>query len=206
MSGSLGYSRILNSRTSVGINVGLSRSDYRRTALGDATTISPQLTFSTKFGAALSLTASLGVSHSNITGPVGKYSQNSASGSLSLCNAGSASKFCFFASRSVQPTSFGGTVRPQTSVGANYSLRLDAKSSIDATANYSRSGQVNQTNIPTNGSFDYGQASLNYSRRLSQRLHGNLTASFADSYRDPTPRKANMTVGFGLSYAFGDMR
>lgn len=205
-SGSFGYNRILSSRASVGLNVGVSRSDYRRTTIGDATTISPQLTFSTKFGATWSASAALGVSHSKITGPLGRYGQNSASGSINLCNAPSSGKFCLFASRSVQPTSFGGTVRPQTSIGASYSVRLDAKSNINANANYSRSGQVNQTAIPNNGSIDYGQASLNYSRRLSQRLQGNLTASYADSYRDTIPRKANMMFGFGLSYAFGDMR
>ncbi len=206
VSGSFGYSRILNSRTSLGLNVGVSRSDYRRTVIGDATTVSPQFTFNTKFGASWSVSAALGVSHSSITGPLGKYGQNSASGSFNLCNAGTYSKFCLVGARSVQPTSFGGTVRPQTSVGLSYSVRLDAKSSIDANANYSRSGQVNQPNVPNNGSFDYGQASLNYSRRLSQRLQGNLTASFADSYRDPTARKANLTFGFGVRYAFGDMR
>ncbi|MBP7135463.1 MAG: hypothetical protein KBA57_03775 [Sphingomonadaceae bacterium] len=205
-SGSFGYSRILNSRTSVGFNVGVSLADYRKTTIGDATTISPQLTFSTKFGAAWSASASLGVSHSKITGPLGKYTQNSASGNFNLCNTASTGKFCLFARRSVQPTSFGVTVRPQTSIGASYNVRLDVKSSIDASANFSRSGQISQVTLPSNGSVDYGQANLRYSRRLSQRLQGNLTASYADSYRDTIPRKANMMFGFGLSYAFGDMR
>lgn len=205
-SGSFGYSRVINSRTSVGLNIGLSRADYRRASLGDATTISPQLTFGTKFGANWSLSASLGVSHSTIRGLVGKFRQDSAAGRFSLCNTSTAGKFCLYASRSVQPTSFGSTVRPQTSIGASYNVRLDSKSTIDATANFSRSGQISQANIITGGSVDYGQASLTYSRRLSQRLQGNLTASYADSYRDPTPRKANAALSIGLSFAFGDMR
>lgn len=205
-SASIGYNRIINSRVTVGLNVGWSRSDYLRTALGDATTISPQFTFSTKLGAAWSFSGGLGMSHSNITGITGKYSQNSASGNVNLCNSSAAGRFCLFASRSVQPTSFGGTVRPQTAIGASYNLRLDTKSSIDATANFSRSGQINQVTLPSNGSVEYGQANLRYNRRLSQRLQGFLTTSYADSYRDPTPRKANMTFGFGVSYAFGDMR
>jgi hypothetical protein len=205
-SGSFGYSRVINSRTSVGLNIGVSRADYRQTSLGDATTISPQLTFSTKFGANWSLSASLGVSHSTISGLVGKFRQNSASGRFSLCDTTTAGKFCLYASRSVQPTSFGSTVRPQTSIGASYNMRLDAKSTIDATANYSRSGQISQGAIITGGSVDYGQASLTYSRRLSQRLQGNLTASYADSYRDPTPRKANAALSVGISYSFGDIR
>lgn len=206
INGSFGYSRILNGRTSVGVNVGVSRSDYRRTPLGDATTVSPQFTFSTKLGATWSLSAALGVSRSRINGPLGKYSQNSASGSLNLCDGGTTRKFCLSASRSVQPTSFGGTVTPQTSVGASYNVRLDAKSNLDANVNYSRSGQISQVNIPSNGSVDYVQAGLVYSRRLSQRLQGDVTARFADSYKDTVNRRANLTFGVNLRYAFGDMR
>lgn len=205
-SGSIGYSRVINSKTSVGLDVSLSRADYRHTPLGDATTISPQATFKTKFGARWSLSASLGVSHSRISGLVGRSTQDSAAGSLSLCNAATVGKFCLFASRSVQPTSFGSTVRPQTSVGLSYNVRLDAKSTIDATANYSRSGQISQGNIVTGGTVDYGRASLTYSRRLGQRIQGFVTADYADSYRDPTPRKANAAVSIGLSFALGDNR
>jgi hypothetical protein len=204
--GSIGYNRLLNSRTSVGFNVSISRADYRRTSLGDATTISPQATFSTKFGASWSLTASLGVSHSRISGLVGKSGQDSAAGRLTLCNVTSRAKFCLHGSRSVQPTSFGSSVRPQTSVGASYNLRLDSTSTIDVNANVTRSGQINQGNIVTGGSADYGQASLTYSRRISQRFRGNMTASYADSFRDPVRRKANSSLNIGISYAFGDMR
>lgn len=205
-SGSIGYSRVINSKTSVGLDVSLSRADYRRTPLGDATTISPQATFKTRFGASWSLSASLGVSHSRISDIVGKTTQNSAAGSLNLCNATTRGKFCLFASRSVQPTSFGSTVRPQTSVGLSYNVRLDAKSTIDASANYSRSGQISQGSIITGGTVDYGRASLTYSRRLSQRIQGYVTADYADSYRDPTPRKANAAVSIGVSFALGDNR
>jgi hypothetical protein len=205
-SGSIGYSRIINSTTSVGLDVSLSRADYRHTPLGDATTISPQATFKTKFGASWSLSTSLGVSHSRISSLVGKTTQDSAAGRLSLCNATTRGKFCLFASRSVQPTSFGSTVRPQTSAGLSYNVRLDAKSTVDATASYSRSGQIGQGNIVTGGTVDYGRASLTYNRRLGQRIQGYITADYADSYRDPTPRKANAAVSIGVSFTLGDNR
>lgn len=204
--GNFGYNRVLNSRTSVGLNVSISRANYLRTSLGDATTISPQVTFSTKFGATWSLTASLGISHSRVSGLVGKSGQDSAAGRLNLCNVASRAKFCLFASRSVQPTSFGSTVRPQTSVGASYNMRLDSKSTVDVNASFLRSGQISQGNILTGGSADYGQASLTYSRRFSQRFQGLMTVSYADSYNDPIPRKANSSLNVGISYAFGDMR
>lgn len=205
-SGSIGYSRVINSKTSVGLDVSVSRADYRRTSIGDATTISPQATFKTKFGASWSLSASLGVSHSRISSLIGKTGQYSAAGNLNVCNATTRGKFCLFGSRSVQPTSFGSTVRPQTSVGLSYSVRLDTKSSIDASANLSRSGQISQGNIVTGSTVDYGRASLTYSRRLSQRFQGYITADYADSYKDPTPRKANTSVSIGISFALGDTR
>ena len=197
---------MLNSRTSVGINLSVSRADYQRTSLGDATTFSPQATINTKFGASWSLNASLGISHSKIRGFIGSSGQNSASGQFNLCNASNRGKFCLFLSRSIQPTSFGSSVRPQTSAGLSYNLRLDTKSTIDASANFTRSGQIGINTIVTSRSVDYAQASLTYSRRISQRLNGFVTGTYADSYRDPILRKANANFSLGISYAFGDMR
>lgn len=204
--GSIGYDRVLNSRTSVGLNLSVSRADYRQTSLGDATTFSPQATFSTKFGANWSLTAALGVSYSKIRGLNGRSTQTSASGRLNLCNASSRGKLCLFGSRSIQPTSFGNSVRPQTSAGVSYNLRLDTRSTIDATANLTRSGQIGISNIVTSRSVDYAQASLTYSRRISQRLNGFVTGIYADSYHDPIQRRANANLSVGISYAFGDIR
>ena len=204
--GSIGYNRVLNSRTSLGLNLSVSRADYLRTFLGDATTFSPQATFSTKFGASWSLSASLGVSHSKISGLVGRSGQTSASGRFNICHTMSQSKFCLDGSRSIQPSSFGSSVRPQTSIGASYNLRLDSKSTIDAVADFSRTGQISQGNIVTGRSVDYAVASLTYSRRISQRLNGLVTIVYADSFRDPIPRKANANLSLGISYAFGDMR
>ncbi len=203
--GSFGYNRVLNSRTSVGLNVSVTRANYVRTSLGDATTISPQVTFSKKFGPNWNLSASLGVSHSRVNEFFGKFGQDSAAGSVSLCNVGSRAEFCLFGSRSVQPSSLGLTVRPQTSVGASYNLRLDSKNTIDVNANYSRSGQASLGKIVTGGTADYGHASTTYSRRISQRLQGFVTAGYADSFKDPVPRKANLSLNLGISYSFGDM-
>ncbi len=205
-SASIGYSRILNSRITIGLNLSVSRADYLRTLIGDATTISPQATFSTKFGPNWTLVAALGVSHSTVYRLTGKSGQNSASGRLVLCNVTSRVKFCVRGSRSVQPTSLGNGVRPQTSIGASYNLRLDSNSTIDATANITRSSQFNQGTVTTNGSVAYGQASLKYSRRISQRLDAFVTGSYANSYNDAVPRKANSLISVGISYTFGDMK
>ena len=202
--GSFGYNRVLNSRTSVGLNVSVTRSNYLGTLIGDATTISPQVTFNTKFGPNWSLSASLGVSHSRVNEFFGKLGRDSAAGSVNLCNNASRGSFCLFGSRSVQPSSLGLTVRPQTSVGASYNMRLDSKNTIDVNANFSRSGQGSLGNIVTGSTSDYGHASLTYSRSFSQRLQCFMTAGYSDSFNDPVPRKANSSLNLGISYAFGD--
>lgn len=203
VNGSIGYSRVLNSRTSVGLNVSYSRADYLRTSLGDASTISPHVTFSTKFGTSWNLSTSLGVSHSKITSLTRNFTQDSASGKLTLCHTSSLADFCLHASRSVRPTSFGSSVRPQTSVGITYNLRLDSLSTIAASANVLHSGQITQGNVITGGTSIYGAATVTYSRRISPTLNGVLIAGYADSYKDPLPRKANSSLSLGISYAFG---
>lgn len=202
-SGSIGYNRTLNGRTSIGVNVGVSRVDYRRTLIGDATTISPQATFTTRFDAGWSLTASAGLSHSLVRGPLGYSGRNSASGSVNVCRARDRGKFCVFATRSVQASSFGGGVRPQTSFGASYSLRLDSLSTIDVSANYSRTAQ---SIFGVGQSSQYGRASLIFNRRLTQKLQASFGANYADSFRDIVQRRANIAANVSLSYSFGGMR
>lgn len=202
-SGSIGYNRTLNGRTSIGINVGVSRVDYRRTLIGDATTISPQATFTTRLGAGWNLTASAGISHSSVRGPLGYSGRNSASGSVNVCKNGDRGRFCVFATRSVQASSFGGGVRPQTSFGASYNFRLDSLSTIDASANYSRTAQ---SIFGVGQSSQYGRASLVYNRRLTRNLQASFGANYADSFRDIVQRRANIAANVSLSYSFGGMR
>ena len=199
---SLGYNRTLNGRTSIGFDVSVSQTDYRRTALGDATTVSPQLRFTTKLDGGWSLSVSAGASRSSIREVVGRSNQTSLSGSVNLCQSSQSGAFCLFGSSAVQPTSFGG-VRPQTSVGASYNARLDGRSSIGATVNYARSSQ---SSVGAGRSVDYGNASITYSHRITAKLQGYFTAGYADSFRDTISRRANADLTVGISYTFGERR
>jgi hypothetical protein len=198
-SAKIAYARKLNTNTSVGLTTSIGKSDYRRTIIGDATTISPQLTLTTKLGARWSLTASAGASFTSTKDAIGKSSQTGLSGAVNICNITDRNRFCAFATRSVQPTSLGG-VRPQTSAGISYNVRLTTRSDISANASYSRSGNAIGG---TAQSVDYGRSNITYSNRLSQKIKGFVSVGYADSFRDTVSRSNNAEISFGVSYALG---
>ncbi|MEQ1547086.1 MAG: hypothetical protein ABL918_00390 [Chakrabartia sp.] len=195
----LGYARKLNGNTSIGLTTSIARSDYRQTNFGDATTISPQVTLTTKLGARWSLTGSAGVSFTSTRDLVGKSTQTGMSGAVNICHISDRDRFCAFASRAVQPTSLGG-VRPQTSAGMSYNVRLTERSDISANASYSRSSN---SIIGNAQSVDYGRTNITYSNRLSQKIKGFVSIGYADSFRDTVNRRSNAEVSAGISYALG---
>jgi len=202
-SSSIGYDRVLNGRSSIGFNVALGRVDYLNTSIGDARTVSPQVTFSTQLDANWSLSGSAGATVSSTQGPVGKIRNTGFSGSANLCRTFPRAKLCVFGSRSVQPSLLGGVV-PQTNVGASYSVQLDARSDIAASGSYTFSER-----LVVGGAFrplGYGRGEITYSRRITERLKGFVGVGYAGSYNDVVHRDTNYELNCGLTYSIGGRR
>jgi hypothetical protein len=193
------YNRAVNSRLSLGAAVNVNRTQYLRNAFGNSRTISPQVFVSTVLDSHWKLSASLGPSFTSFRGPVGQLHRTGVTGTANLCQTGDRSRFCLFGTRSVQPSSLGGS-RPLTSIGGLYGMKLSDRTDISATANFSRAEQS-----VTSGarSLDYAQASLTLNRRFSQRIYGYVSSGYSDSFRSLTNRRANLEASAGVRFSFG---
>jgi hypothetical protein len=196
-SSTLAYSRQVSARLSLGGSFTAARSNYLDTILGDAWTYSPQLTAKLLFDGGWSLSASGGVTFSDTETPTGKQRSTGASGSVQLCKRDERFSGCLTASRSVLPSSLGG-VGNATSIGVSASYRLDEFSTLSGNASYSRN---------SGGSFsqsqDFLRSTISYSRRLTERLSGVVSAGYSDSYNGLIMNRANLSGTIGVSYSFG---
>ncbi len=203
VSSSIGYDRIVDGRTSAGFSAALARVDYVGVSVGDAVTVSPQFTFSTQLDPHWSLSGAAGATFSSIQAPFGKAKQTSFSGSVNICRLFQRSKLCLTGSRSVQPSLLGGVV-PQSSVSVSFSLPLDGRSDISATADYTSSARL----ITSGASqpVDYGRAKMTYSRRITERFSAFIGGAFANTTSSGVAAKNNVELNFGITRTFGDRR
>ncbi len=201
--GNVGYQRSISAYTAIGVSMGANRTLYKQAGFGNTTSFSPSATLQTRLSPTLSINAAAGVTFTDtdIAGASRKFT--AFSGSISLCKKGDRSNLCAQASRSVAPSAFNG-VSTQTSAGLNYSYTLDPRSQITASASYSRqAGVAGISNVQT---FDFGYASLGYSRQVTRRLSAVATLSYSDSFNSIAARPANFYGSVGLRYRLGDIR
>ena len=199
---SLGYSRTLNDRVSIGATVSLLDTDYRYVRFGDGTVISPQLTLTAKLDARWSLSAAAGVSITKTSLLVGNDTRTALSGSLGVCRQGERDNFCLFGVRAATPTSFGG-IQNQTSVSTTYSNRLTARDNLQLSAFYAQVSAPSSV-IGRSVKSLSGRASLDH--RLTERLAAFVSAGYADTFERGLSRRANATVSVGVSYRLGGRR
>jgi len=198
--GNLGYNRLIGPETSIGVNVGVSRADYRGGDLGDSTQISPSLVFATRLAPRLSLNLSGGVTFADTNYPGGSSSRTYLAGSASLCNEGDRSNLCASLSRSVAPTSFAGT-STVTAFGLSHNYKLDERSEINTRLSYSKADSIEGLRR----SSDYGTASMGYSRQLTPRLAATLQLSYSDSFNASFSRGSNFYGAAGIRYRLGNL-
>jgi len=203
IAGGFSYMRTLNARTSLGLGVNLSRSNYHNETIGDGRQLSPSVIFDTRLSPRLALHLSVGATFSDtdidLTG--GSVKRTSFSGSASLCNQGDRSNLCVEASRSVAPTALSG-ISTVTSLGANYRYTLSARDSFTLRAGYSSSQRI--YGIFTD-KYDYGTAAASYSRKFNERLSGTVSISYSDAYSSIISREPNFWGTVGVSYRLGDI-
>lgn len=201
VSGGLSYMRVLNPTTSIGLGVNMSRSNYHDMRFGDGTQISPTLILDTRFSPRWSLNLNVGLTFSDTKLLVGSAHRTAFSGSATLCNEGDRSNFCLSGSRSVAPTALSG-ISTVTTVGASYRYRITSSDSITANASYSNSKRIYGIFAED---YDYITATVNYSRRLADRLSGNVAITYSDTYSSFINRSANVWGTIGISYRLGEI-
>lgn len=196
---SFGYQRQIDSRINLGLQGSVGRTDYLGTANGDATTFSPRVSASIKLDPRWSLSGDVGVSitRSNRTG--GKITDTGIAFSLTVCRRGDRANFCLTGSRSAQPSALDG-VRTQTSIGASYNYKIDNRSDIGITGNYSR---ASKTNLGLQPARDYVNTRVTYNRTLTRNLRGFVAAGYSDSFDGLASRRANLEGTLGVSLFLG---
>lgn len=200
----VGYNRILNGRSQVGVQLAYSKVDYRQRIAGDGDVITPSLTGTFKLSETMSLTGRAGVSLSSIRQLNGTRAKDTAfAGQVSLCRNGEYSTFCLSGNRNVQATSLGG-VSTVTTVSLSHSWRMSERDTLTTSANYG------QTEQPAASAAQFGTnrtklalASAVYLRRISERLFLTVSPQYEKAWGQPVKRNANVAGMIGLRYRFG---
>ena len=195
--GTVGYSRQLSTRTSVGVQGSASRYQYKG-ALGDTNVYSVQATGSTQLNAYWTAQGSLGVSFTE-SGTPGSRNRASLSGQLSLCRRGQLDNFCFSASRAAQATGINGA-QYVTSVGANWTRRLSERTSVGANVSYVTEGGLRSL---TNVQSDYLATSVTLDRRVLERLRVFASARYRQVFGGIANQSSDYGGQIGARYVFG---
>ena len=192
------YSRQVNAHLQLGLQTSLSKYDYKGPQ-GDSTIYSVRPSITTDLGPRWKLDGSLGVS---FVDDKLRGTSSTLSGDANLCRTAERATMCVRASRSVVPTGVSGT-QTETSVGANYSYKLDEFSSINASADYVRNGS---SQVFITGGNEYVRTSVAYDRRLNERWRLAASTRYSDVYGLGGNRSADWGGQVGVVMTFGDKK
>lgn len=198
----LAYSRRINDGFMIGGLVDASISNFRDTRVGDARTLSPQLSVSALLGARLQASGSFGVAFTRTNLAVGRDTSTTFAGNATLCHKGSLSNFCVNGSRQVLPSAIGG-VRKQTSAGATYSLRLSERETVQLGGSYS---VASAPLAGAGGDFESIRGYARYERLLNERTRLFASAGYSDASDDLGARRSNIQGAVGIVFKFGNTR
>jgi hypothetical protein len=198
----LAYSRRINDGFMIGGLVDASISNFRDTRVGDARTLSPQLSVSALLGARLQASVSFGVAFTRTNLAVGRDTSTTFAGNATLCHKGSLSNFCVNGSRQVLPSAIGG-VRKQTSAGATYSLRLSERETVQLGGSYS---VASAPLAGAGGDFESIRGYARYERLLNERTRLFASAGYSDTSDDLGARRSNIQGAVGIVFKFGNTR
>jgi hypothetical protein len=192
------YSQRLSERLALSANVQANKADYPSVDGDDATTVSPLVGIDYRLGPSTTLQAQVGASWTTLSG--GDQYVNVAA-NASLCHRRQLSSICASASRSSQPTTFGG-VATVTSAALSYSLKTGLRDNLSIGARYGRTSQIG-ANRPDVATEVYG-ATATYSRAVGQRLFLFVTPS-ATKYSTSFGGRSdfNAQVEAGIRYRLG---
>ena len=198
----LAYSRRINSGFTIGGLVDASVSNFKDGRIGDARTLSPQLSVSAMLGTRLQASGSFGLSFTRTELAAGRDTSTAITGNASLCYKGSLSNFCLTGLRQVLPSAIGG-VRKQTSIGTTYSLRLSERETFQLGGNYST---ASAPLAGPGGDFESIRGYARYERRLNERTRLFASAGYSDTSDDLGIRRSNIQGAVGITFKFGSTR
>lgn len=196
------YSRTLSERTTIGLSVGVSHTNYSSSS-ANTTTINPAVNIRTLLSEDWDASASVGVSFSNVDDEFGD-SDNSTNLSLdaSLCRSMEFDRFCAHVARYAQSSS-RAALFTTTSVGVDWYKKLDADSTIQLSAGIIR--YVSEAQTLANDRTHHFRLAASYSRRINTRLSAGADLSVRSLRRDGPDPNADIGGSVFLRYRLGDL-
>lgn len=203
-SGSANYSRTLSPRSSGGLRVSVSRTNYLGSSTQgqgnfDSAVVQPQLTYRTQLNPRISLGAAFGAMF--IKSSEGRSNSSSISGSFDACRTGQNDSLCLSLVRDAVATGIGG-VRKQLGASLSYSYRLGPYDNLGTTLSYSRYSSVDQVD-PSGENLS---TSVIWSTRLSDRLSGGVSLSLRDQSNAVRSASADYNGQVYVSMRIGRLR
>lgn len=204
-SGSLGYSRQITDRFTIGLRASASTFNYK-TPNSNSRVFPVEVTVSGRLSERWSVDGAVGVTFVD-NDAVGSTSQTSLSGNINLCRRGELSSICIQGSRQVSPTGLVGT-QYVTGAGVNWTTRLSEKANLSFNANYSKVGSDSVNLLPGGVPLqtEFAQAVASYDRRLSERLRLIVSANYRQLLDSNAGRPKDFGGQIGISYRLGDTR
>jgi hypothetical protein len=205
------YNRRLSSRTDVIADVSGGRADYEEDAgglgHGDGTFITPTVGVSHRLSETVVANASAGASIIKVDRFDGRsISEVGFAGSAGLCRLHASGSLCFNASRSAQPTSFGGITTVSSALAA-YSRTIGPKDNIQASAGFSRrDASLLQFGEALNDAQSVVAVTGGYSRKLAERIYAFVRPSYSKIFGGTLSEdRENYQISLGVRYRFGEM-
>lgn len=196
------YNHSLSERTTVGFRVSATRTDYDNSS-ASSTIINPAVTVRTLLSEDWDASAAVGVSFSNVEGPLGEEENTTnLSVDASLCRSLETDRFCGHVSRYAQSSSRASVVTT-TSVGIDWYKQLDEDSTLQLSTSFVR--YDSQVATLTDFRSHHFRLAASYSRSIGQRLSVGADVG-ARALRQEGP-DADPDIGGALflRYRLGDL-
>lgn len=199
----VGYSRALSERTSIGVQGSASWIDYDQPGFS-GTTYSPQFTFTRQVSEALNFSLGAGVIFLSSTTPLGTSKVTGFSGSFNGCRTAGRSTQCLRGYSDAQPTGLGDVSR-RYGGALDYSYRLREADVLRATVEYSRLAATTDTTVQAaNVGFLTGLAS--YERRFTRRFFAGASVGYRQATGNGFGNPSDTTFRLFLRTRLGDRR
>lgn len=204
-SASLGYTRQVSDRISIGLRASASSFNYK-TPTSNSRVFPIEVTISGRLSERWNVDGAIGATFVD-NNAVGSTSKTSLSGNVNLCRRSDLSSLCIQAARQASPTGLVGT-QYVTSAGLNWTTRLSEKANLSFSGNYSKVGSDSVGLLPGNIPLqtEFAQAVASYDRRISERLRLIVSGSYRALLNANAGRPKDFGGQIGISYRLGDTR
>lgn len=202
----LGYSHVLNERTSALGSVSVGYADYFNRNAGDGLFVTTLVGLDHQITQSMHGSFQVGVSYSEVKSPFGgRVDSVDWAASVDLCDMLARGNFCVTGSRSAQPTSLGG-VTMVTAVGVSYGRSVGIAGHVSLTANYSKTGMSDSPTLLGRRESEVVNVSGTYSHQIGDRLSAFVNPSYTSNDDQLADRQENYQALLGVSYHFGSRR